>query len=156
MMWHVHEFHSCHFWHIKCHIFAVGQKVPPLFFFNLSGVWYVNCHSQINYSAHLQLKFVTNLTLKRLGINVEYTKIWLSTWNTKVGLETLRKKNRYKPKRWSHSFETHTNISVIRTNKLHFLSYFNTDNKDDYWNKLRKKVHLVGSYYANISLCRSI
>ena len=25
--------------------------------------------------------------------------------------------------------------------------------QDIYWNKFRKKVHLVGSYYANISLC---
>ena len=25
--------------------------------------------------------------------------------------------------------------------------------EDNYWNKLRKKVHLVGSYYANISWC---
>ena len=25
--------------------------------------------------------------------------------------------------------------------------------EDIYWNKFRKKVHLVGSYYANISRC---
>jgi len=84
------------------HICGKSKSTSSVFFY-LSGVWYVNYHSQISYSMHLQLKFVTNLTLKRLWFHVDYTKSWLSTWNKKVGLETLRKKNSYERKRWSHS-----------------------------------------------------
>jgi len=122
-MWQVHELHLCHFLQMF-HICGKWKSTSSAFL-NLSGVWYVNYHLQINYYTHLQLKFVTNLTLKRLWINVDYTKSWLSTWNTKVGLGTLRKKNSYEPKRWPHSFETHTNMFVVAlSNVKNSLSYF--------------------------------
>jgi hypothetical protein len=83
-MWHVHELHLCHYLWIKM-LHVCGRSK-----YN----WCVVC--QLPFTNQLLLAFVIQasdkLNLKKLWIHVEYTKCWLSISNTKVRLQTLRKK----------------------------------------------------------------